>query len=118
MQHAKDVTITPFGRRTLPRALVTMDSTRTQGRLLGLRLRGLRIQRHVSLLGFNAFDLATFTDPPIVVVTQPAGEIGPLPARLLLERLENRRLIPWEMCFPTQLIERWFVRLSDKDTIP
>jgi LacI family transcriptional regulator len=63
-----------------------VDSLLTQGALLGLRSVGLSIPHDVSLIGFDDFDLATFTDPQITVVAQPITEIGPLPAKMLLER--------------------------------
>jgi len=60
----------------------------------------------VSLVGFDDFDLATFTDPQITVVAQPIAEIGPLAAKLLLDRLGGKRVAPRHMTFPTRLIVR------------
>ncbi len=78
VEHAIDATIRLFSRRDRPTALFTVDSLMTQGALLGLRSMGLHIPHDVSLIGFDDFNLATFTDPQITVVAQPISEIGPL----------------------------------------
>jgi LacI family transcriptional regulator len=78
----------------------------TQGALLALRSMGLSIPQEVSLVGFDDFDLATFTDPQITVVAQPISDIGPLAAKLLIERLEGKKIAPRHMRFPTRLIIR------------
>jgi LacI family transcriptional regulator len=90
--------------------LLTLDSVMTQGALLALRSAGLSIPGDVSLIGFDDFALATFTDPPITVVAQPTAEIGRLAAQLLLERLEQRDLPPRIVRFQTELIIRGSVR--------
>jgi LacI family transcriptional regulator len=99
-----------FKQRTRPTALLTLDSVMTQGALLALRSAGLSIPGDVSLIGFDDFALATFTDPPITVVAQPTAEIGRLAAQLLLERLEQRDLPPRIVRFQTELIIRGSVR--------
>ena len=114
VRHAIEATVALCGGAGRPTAMITMDSVMTQGALLGLRSLGLRIPEDVSLIGFDDFDLATFTDPPITVIAQPTGEIGPLAAELLLARLVNRALPPRQVCFPMRLISRGSVRaLSD-----
>lgn len=106
VEHAIDATIRLFSQRDRPTALFTVDSLMTQGALLGLRSMGLGIPHDVSLIGFDDFDLATFTDPQITVVAQPIAHIGPLAARLLVERLEGLNEAPRQTRFPTRLIVR------------
>jgi len=106
VEHAIEATIRLFSRRDRPTALFTVDSLMTQGALLALRSMGLSIPHDVSLVGFDDFDLATFTDPQITVVAQPIAEIGPLAAKLLLDRLGGKRVAPRHMTFPTRLIVR------------
>jgi LacI family transcriptional regulator len=110
VQDAIEATVALFRRRLRPTALLTVDSMMTQGALLGLRSLGLSIPGDVSLIGFDDFDLATFTDPPITVVAQPTAEIGRLAAQLLLERLERSEIKPRSVRFPTKLILRGSVR--------
>jgi LacI family transcriptional regulator len=78
----------------------------TQGALLGLRSMGLSIPHDVSLVGFDDFNLATFTDPQITVVAQPIPEMGPRAAQLLLERLAGAEIAPRQVKYPTRLIVR------------
>jgi LacI family transcriptional regulator len=106
VEHAIEATIRLFSRRDRPTALFTVDSLMTQGALLALRSMGLAIPRDVSLVGFDDFDLATFTDPQITVVAQPIADIGPLAAKLLIERLEGNKVAPRHVRFPTRLVIR------------
>lgn len=106
VERAIDATIRLFSRRDRPTALVTVDSLMTQGALLGLRSMGLAIPHDVALIGFDDFNLATFTDPQITVVAQPTAEIGPLAAGMLLERLAGSEAAPRHVRFPTRLVIR------------
>jgi LacI family transcriptional regulator len=106
VEQAIEATIRLFSRRDRPTALFTVDSLMTQGALLALRSMGLSIPHDVSLVGFDDFDLATFTDPQITVMAQPIAEIGPLAATFLLDRLEGKKLAPRHKRFPTRLIVR------------
>lgn len=89
VERAVDATIRLFNQKVPPTALFTVDSMMTQGALLALRSMGLSIPHNVSVIGFDDFDLATFTDPQITVVSQPVSEIGRAAAGLLFDRLEN-----------------------------
>jgi LacI family transcriptional regulator len=106
VEHAIEATIRLFSRRDRPTALFTVDSLMTQGALLALRSMGLAIPRDVSLVGFDDFDLATFTDPQITVVAQPIAELGPRAAQLLIERLDGVKAAPRHVRFPTRLVIR------------
>ncbi len=59
-----------------------------------------------SLIGFDDFNLATFTDPQITVVSQPVSEIGRAAARLLFDRLSGKTDAPRKVRFETKLIVR------------
>ena len=106
VQHAIDATIRLFSQPERPTALFTVDSVMTTGALLALRSIGLTIPRDVSLIGFDDFDLATFTDPQITVVAQPVGKIGPVAVKMLLERIRGLSEPPRHVRFQTRLICR------------
>lgn len=114
VEQAIEATIRLFNQRNRPTALFTVDSLMTQGALLALRSMGLSIPHDVSLIGFDDFNLATFTDPQITVIAQPISEIGPLAAKLLLERLDGKKGAPREIRFPTRLIVRGSVSKPKK----
>lgn len=106
VEHAIAATIRLFSQRNPPTALFTVDSLMTQGALLALRTMGLSIPKDVSLIGFDDFNLATFTDPQISVVAQPVAEIGALAAEMLAERMAGNKAAPRAVRFPTRLIVR------------
>ena len=106
VEHAVDATIRLFSQKTPPTALFTVDSLMTQGALLALRSMGISIPHDVSLIGFDDFNLATFTDPQITVVSQPVSEIGRAAARLLFDRLSGKSDLPHKIRFETKLIVR------------
>ena len=113
VKQAIEATIRLFNQPKPPTALLTVDSLMTQGALLALRSMGLTIPQDVSLIGFDDFDLATFTDPQITVVAQPIADIGPLAVKMLIDRLSERKLEPRNVSFPTRLIVRGSVSHPD-----
>ncbi|ANK76801.1 LacI family DNA-binding transcriptional regulator [Ensifer adhaerens] len=106
VEHAVDATIRLFSQKTPPTSLFTVDSLMTQGALLAFRSMGVSIPHDVSLIGFDDFNLATFTDPQITVVSQPVSEIGRTAARVLFERLTGKDEPPRKIRFETKLIVR------------
>jgi LacI family transcriptional regulator len=78
----------------------------TQGALLAFRSMGISIPHDVSLIGFDDFNLATFTDPQITVISQPVSEIGRAAGRLLLEKIAGKKRLPEKISFETKLIVR------------
>ncbi|NVP58444.1 LacI family DNA-binding transcriptional regulator [Mycoplana rhizolycopersici] len=106
VEHAVDATIRLFSQKNPPTALFTVDSLMTQGALLAFRSMGISIPHDVSLIGFDDFNLATFTDPQITVVAQPVAEIGRAAARLLFDRLSGQGGQPQKFRFETKMIVR------------
>jgi LacI family transcriptional regulator len=106
VEHAIDATIRLFSQKVPPTALFTVDSLMTQGALLAFRAMGISIPHDVSLVGFDDFNLATFTDPQITVVAQPVSEIGLAAARLLFEKLSGQSRPPERIRFETKLLVR------------
>lgn len=106
VEHAIDATIRLFSRRNPPTALFTVDSLMTQGALLAFRSMGMSIPQDVSLIGFDDFNLATFTDPQITVVAQPVSEIGRVAGRLLLDKIAGKKSQLQKISFETKLIVR------------
>ena len=66
---------------------------------------GLRVPNDLAFAGFDDFDLAEFTSPPLTVVRQPAQEMGRVAANLLFDRIArgemphtgNRIVLPVEI---------------------
>lgn len=114
VEHAIDATIRLFSQSERPTALFTLDSLMTTGALLALRSMGLSVPQDVSLVGFDDFDLATFTDPQITVVSQPVGQVGPLAVQMLTDRIAGGDGPPRQIRFATRLIVRGSVATATK----
>lgn len=56
-----------------------------------VKRHGLRIPEDISVVGFTNSQIATLTDPGLTSVDQKGFEMGQLAARLLIDRIENRR---------------------------
>ena len=56
-----------------------------------VKRHGLRIPEDIAVVGFTNSQIATLTDPGLTSVDQKGFEMGQLAARLLIDRIENRR---------------------------
>jgi LacI family transcriptional regulator len=90
---------------TPPTAVVTSNTLVTRYVLGAISRLGLRIPADLAFAGFDDFDLAEFTSPPLTVVRQPAQEMGRVAANLLFDRIArgetpatgNRIVLPVEI---------------------
>jgi LacI family transcriptional regulator len=91
--------------KTPPTAYFTSNTLATRYVFSALLQLGVKIPADVALAGFDDFDLAEMTSPPLTVVRQPAQEMGRVAAGQLFERLErgetpqtgNRIVLPVEI---------------------
>jgi LacI family transcriptional regulator len=70
-----------------PTAFFASNNLATRYVFASLLHLGVRIPADVALVGFDDFDLAELTSPPLTVVRQPAQEMGRVAASLLFERI-------------------------------
>jgi len=92
-------------RATPPTAVITSNTLVTRYVLGAISRLGLRIPNDLAFAGFDDFDLAEFTSPPLTVVRQPAQEMGRVAANLLFDRITrgeiphtgNRIVLPVEI---------------------
>jgi len=90
---------------TPPTAVITSNTLVTRYILGAISRLGLRIPNDLAFAGFDDFDLAEFTSPPLTVVRQPAQEMGRVAANLLFDRIArgetphtgNRIVLPVEI---------------------
>lgn len=88
LRYLKDV----FQEKNPPTAIVTSNTLATRYVLSALAHIDKRIPRDVAFAGFDDFDLAELTAPPLTVVRQPAHEIGRVAASLLFDRIARKEL--------------------------
>jgi len=75
-----------------PTALFTSNTLATRYVLASLMALGVKMPHDLALAGFDDFDLADATAPPLTVVRQPALEMGRVAASLLFERIARSEL--------------------------
>jgi len=88
-----------------PTAYFTSNTLASRYTFSALLQLGVKIPTDVALAGFDDFDMAELTSPPLSVVRQPAQEMGRVAAGQLFERLErgeipqtgNRVVLPVEI---------------------
>jgi len=94
-----------FSSKKAPTACFTSNTLATRYVFSALLQLGIKIPVDAALAGFDDFDLAELTSPPLTVVRQPAQEMGRVAANQLFERLErgetqqsgNRIVLPVEI---------------------
>ncbi len=88
-----------------PTALLTSNTLVTRFVLGAIARLGLKVPNDLAFAGFDDFDLAEFTSPPLTVVRQPALEMGRAATSLLFDRVTrgetpstgNRIVLPVEI---------------------
>lgn len=73
-----------------------------QGVLDTLRGRGIRAGEQVKLIGFDDFEAAANTEPPLTTVANPAVELGRQATRMVLSLVEGRET-PSPVILPVEL---------------
>lgn len=88
-----------------PTAILTSNTLATRYVLSALLHLGVKMPNDVAFAGFDDFDMAEFTSPPLTVVRQPALEMGRVASSLLFDRITrgevpqtgNRIVLPVEI---------------------
>src|ERR1700678_10261 len=75
-----------------PTAILTSNTLATRYVLSALLHLGVKIPNDVAFAGFDDFDMAEFTSPPLTVVRQPALEMGRVATSLLFDRIARGEL--------------------------
>jgi LacI family transcriptional regulator len=95
-----------------PTAIFAANDLVALGVLGALRELGLRCPEDVSLVGFDDLELATFTNPALTTVAQPAYQMGARATALLFERLQGENI-------PTQhIIMKATLKVRDSTAAP
>ncbi|MGQ4491408.1 LacI family transcriptional regulator [Streptomyces sp. 372A] len=103
------------GRRAMARlierhpevdAVFAASDSMAAGALAALRAAGRRVPEDVAVVGFDDFELAEQTDPPLTTVRQPMEEIGRAMVRLLLEEMSRPKVAWHHVILRTSLMVR------------
>jgi LacI family transcriptional regulator len=88
-----------------PTAILTSNTLATRYILSSIAHLGVHVPNDLAVAGFDDFDMAEFTAPPLTVVRQPAQEMGRVATNLLFDRIArcetpqtgNRIVLPVEI---------------------
>jgi DNA-binding LacI/PurR family transcriptional regulator len=95
-----------------PTAIFAANDLVALGVLAALRELGLRCPEDVSLVGFDDLELASFTNPALSTVAQPAYQMGARATALLFERLRGENI-------PTQrIVMKATLKVRDSTAAP
>jgi LacI family transcriptional regulator len=75
-----------------PTAIFTSNTLATRYVLSALTHLGVRMPNDIAFAGFDDFDLADVTSPPLTVVRQPALEMGRVATSLLFDRIARQEV--------------------------
>jgi len=102
--YEKSLMLLQFSPR--PTAVFAANDLVALGVLAAMRELGLRCPEDVSLTGFDDLELASFTNPALTTVAQPAYQMGARAAALLFERLRGEELPAQHIVMKTALKAR------------
>ncbi|MBN2665184.1 MAG: LacI family DNA-binding transcriptional regulator [Bacteroidales bacterium] len=93
-------------RTPRPDAFFAVNDLTAAQTLMIAKRHGLRIPEDVAIVGFTNSQIATLTDPALTSVDQKGFEIGQTAARLLIDRIENRRSPVQNKIITSELVVR------------
>jgi len=86
-------------------AVFVASDLMAHGALSALKKAGRRVPDDVALIGFDDFELARYTEPPLTTVKQPIVELGRAMTRQLL-RIAAGEQVEQALMLPTKLVAR------------
>ncbi len=93
-------------RREPPTAIFCFNDEMAIGVIETARRRGVRVPDDLSVVGFDDIRFARHTDPPLTTIAQPMREIGEGTAKLLIEILSGKTIVPVSVTLPHRLVVR------------
>lgn len=93
-------------RTPRPDAFFAVNDLTAAQTLMIVKRHGLRIPEDIAIVGFTNSQIATLTDPGLTSVDQKGFEMGQIAARLLIDRIENRRRPVQKKIITSELVIR------------
>ena len=93
-------------RSDAPTAVFVANDLAALGALAALAERGLRVPQDVSVVGYDNTALAALRHIDLTTVDQPRPDMGRTAVRLVLERVEDRRLDARHLVIAPSLVVR------------
>jgi LacI family repressor for deo operon, udp, cdd, tsx, nupC, and nupG len=89
-----------------PTAVFCFNDEMAMGVMESARLRGVRVPRDLSVVGFDDIRFARHMSPPLTTIAQPMREIGAGTVRTLVDILAGRTVAPLSVTLPHTLVVR------------
>jgi LacI family transcriptional regulator len=89
-----------------PTAIVAFNDKMAIGAMQAAAERGLRVPRHLSVIGFDDLELSTVVAPQLSTVRQPLEEMARLGVQLLLRLIDGREIETLHVELATELVLR------------
>lgn len=89
-----------------PTAIFACNDLMAVGAIAALLENGHRVPQDISVIGYDDIPLASYANPPLTTIAQPAREIGHLAVERLLQRLDNPLIAARHEVLPVSLVER------------
>lgn len=87
-------------------AILTANNVMTMGVVKCLQDHNKKIPEEIAVIGFDDYEWAKITTPPLSMIKQPSFEIGVKAAEAMIRRIEEPQADYVEWRLPTTLIER------------
>lgn len=89
--------------QNIPDALIAATDSMGVAVLKACESLGIEVPKHLTVTGFNGFDLCRYTSPTLTTVMSPAYEMGRHAGALLMERLREGKFTKRNIIFPVTL---------------
>ncbi|MDQ7026108.1 MAG: LacI family DNA-binding transcriptional regulator [Anaerolineae bacterium] len=90
----------------IPTAIFACNDLMAVGAVAALQKAGLRVPHDISVIGYDDIPLASYANPRLTTIAQPARELGHLAVERLLERFGNLGAPARHDMLPVALIKR------------
>lgn len=87
-------------------ALFIANNLMTIGAVTFFKEQEINIPEEIALIGFDDYEWAIITDPPLSTIKQPSNEIGKKAAEILLRKINGTNTKNVKYRFPTDIIIR------------
>ncbi|WP_226670773.1 LacI family DNA-binding transcriptional regulator [Metabacillus litoralis] len=87
-------------------ALIVSNNVMTMGAMAFLQEKQMKIPDQLAVIGYDDYDWAKITTPPLTVIKQPAFDLGVTAGETLIERINNPEKVYSEVTLVTDMIIR------------
>lgn len=91
IESAENIVPELLKRKPRPDAFFAVNDLTAAQALMIAKRHGFRVPEEVAIVGFTNSQIANLTDPGLTSVDQKGFEMGQMAAKLLLDRIENRK---------------------------